>query len=191
MSCSEKFQKLSEKESDIVELLKKIEPNKSVQYWQLESVPNWKDETKNSEVLFFKGNYTIETKEKPPENLRDMNGFFRGCEPLYCAYQITYLENNKWKSVKSEEELQNFIGNIENKSEAFLIGKINDYNIDFYSEKGNGFIKKGDDYKIKMMKYNSCPESKESFTLVINKLGKIIQKKSNGFYLKSKNCIIY
>src|SRR5690606_28462008 len=105
--------------------------------------------------------------------------------------RIAFLENNVWKIVRSKEELKNFIGEIDNENEAYLIGKINDYSIDYYSEKGNGFLKSEDGYKIKMMIYNNCPESKESFTLFITNEGKIQNLKSNGFYLKSKNCIVY
>ena len=185
-SCTEKFEKLSSSKSDTDELLKKIEPNKDVKYWQLERVPNWKDETKNSEILFKKGSYN--SKENLPIFENDWNGFFTGCQPVYCAYRITFLENNVWKVAKSKEDLKKFIGKIDNENEAFLIGIINDYSLDYYSEKGNGYLQKNDGYKIKMMIYNSCPETKESFTLFITKEGKIQKVKNNGFYLKSKNC---
>ncbi len=188
-SCTEKFQKLSSSKSDTEELLKKIAPNKNVQYWQLERIPNWKDESKNFEILFTKGSY--KSTETLPDYGNNGNGFFSDCQPLYCAYRIAFLENNVWKIVRSKEELKSFIGEIDNENEAYLIGKINDYSIDYYSEKGNGFLKSKDGYKIKMMIYNNCPESKESFTLLITNEGKIQNLKSNGFYLKSKNCIVY
>ncbi|MCZ8091445.1 hypothetical protein [Flavobacterium sp.] len=190
ISCSENFNKLSEKSIDTEELLRNIQTSSKVQYWQLERVPNWKDENKNSEILFSKG-IKIKVTEPSQNNRFDWNGFFRGCEPSFCAYQISYIKSNKWQTVKSEKELKEFIGKIDNESEAFLIGKINDYDIDYYSEKGNGFIKEKEGYKIRMMIYNSCPESKESFTLFINESGNIESTKSNGFYLKSKNCIVY
>ncbi len=190
ISCSDNYNKLSEKNTDNEELLKKIQTSNKVQYWQLERVPNWKNENENSEILFSKGTKIRITEYKQNTKL-DWNGFFRGCQPSYCAYQISYIKSNKWKTVKSEKELKEFIGKIDNESEAFLIGKINDYDIDSYSEKGNGFIKENKGYKIKMMIYNSCPESKESFTLFINEFGNIESSKSNGFYLKSKNCIVY
>ena len=75
--------------------------------------------------------------------------------------------------------------------EAYLIGKINEYDIDQNSEEGNGFVKQKDGYKLKMMKYNNCPESKESFTLSINNNVNIENTKSNGFYFKTTDCIIY
>lgn len=190
-SCSEKYQKLSSKDSDTEELLKKIKPASKVSYWQIEHFPNYKDEAKNSEIIFSKGQHSIDTTSKPPNNKNDWNGFFTGCQPSFCAYRIVYRENDVWKTAKSENELKNFIDTIDNESEAFLIGKINDYAIDSYSTEGNGFIKEETGYKVKMMKYNSCPESKEGFTLFINESGKIMSTKSNGFYLKSKNCIVY
>lgn len=123
--------------------------------------------------------------------MRYLNGFFSGCQPSICAYRITYLENNHWKTVKSEQELKNFIGEINNVCEAFLIGEINHYSIDLNSKKGNGFIKETNGFMIKMMKYSSCPESKESFTFFVNKDGSIDNLKSNGYYLRSKNCFVY
>ncbi|MFZ4930376.1 hypothetical protein [Chryseobacterium sp. Mn2064] len=189
-SCSEKFQKLPSKESDVEHLLKKIKPNNNVSYWQVEHFPNYEDETQESRIVFSKGQYSNKQVSSPP-NHNDWNGFFEGCQPIFCAYRIVYLENNIWKTAKSEEDLKNFISTIDNEYEAFLIGKINGYEIDYYSEKGNGFIKDKSGYNLNMMKYNSCPESKESFTLFINDSGKITATKNNGFYLKTKNCIVY
>jgi hypothetical protein len=190
-SCSERFQKTAEKNVETSELLKRIQPNTEVQYWQLESTPNFKDDSKSSEILYSNSRCTTKEKKGILNKKYDWSGFFSGCQPSYCAYRITYLENNKWKVVKSEQELKNFIGEIDNEYEAFLIGKINDYSIDAYSEKGNGFIKEKNGFKIKMMIYNSCPESKESFIFFVNTKGEILNLKSDGFYFKSKNCITY
>lgn len=190
-SCSEKFEKLPEKYSNKEALLKKVKPDKNVQYWQLEHIPNHIDESKNALVLFSAGKYE-KTKMKIPESKKyDWNGFFSGCKPALCVYRITYLENNMWKMVNSEEDLKKFMGEIDNEQEAFLIGIINDYSIDSNSKNGNGFSKEKSGYKIKMMKYISCPESKESFTFFVDKNGKLSQLKSNGFYLKSSDCIVY
>lgn len=189
-SCSEKFEKLSEKKSDTDELLKQIQTEKNIKYWQLEHFPNFKDRNKDFEILYSEGIITEKEKTTILKNERNRYGFFSGCQPSFCTYQITYLENNNWKTVKSEKELKNFIGDINNKSEAFLIGLINGYSIDFNSEKGNGFMQLKNGFKIRMMKYESCPESKESFTFIVNKDGRITNLKSNGFYLKSKNCLI-
>ncbi len=190
-SCSEKFEKLSKKNSDREGLLKQIQPEIKVKYWQLEHFPNFKDENKKFEILYSKGQCTEKVKANIPTNDKDWNGFFSGCQPAFCAYRITYFENDQWKTIKEEEELKKIIGEIDNVSEAFLIGLINDYSIDFNSEKGNGFIQETNGFKIKMVKYESCPISKESFTFFVNKNGSITNLKSNGYYLKSKDCIVY
>jgi len=187
-SCNQKFEKISEANAENEALLKKIQPNKKVEYWQLEYFPNHKTEELDFEVLFSKGN----SANKPiSENEFDLRGFFPGCHPSLCAYRITYLESGKWKVVKSENELKRFIDKIDNVYEAFLIGLINDYQIDNSSGKGNGFLKQKDGFKLNMMKYESCPESKESFTFFVNKNGVIQNLESNGFYLKAKDCIVY
>ena len=190
-SCKEKYNKLSEENSGIEELLKKINVESNIKYWQLEHFPNYSDESKNSDVLFAKGECTTKEKEIIPNNELDWNGFFPGCLPAFCAYRIMYIENNTWKGVKSEEALKSFIGKIDNEYEAFLIGEINGYTIDIDSEMGNGFKILENGFKIKMMKYNSCPKSKESFTFIVTKNGKIEDLKSEGYYLKSKDCIVY
>lgn len=190
-SCSENFEKLPSKYSDREGLLKKIEPGNKVQYWQLEYIPNNFDDSKNALVLYSSGKYGNQKEKMPLGKKFDFNGFFSGCNPSLCVYRITYLENNVWKIVRSEEDLKKFIGEIDNEFEAFLIGLINNYSIDGNSEKGNGFSKEENGYKIKMMLYKNCPESKESFTFFVDKTGKLSQLKSNGYYLKSKDCIVY
>ncbi len=182
-SCTPNFESLSIKEANTETLLKNIEPNDKVTYWQLERVLS------DSKVLFSKG-------EKPAEIIisnakYDFNGFFVGCEPMFCAYRITYFENGRWGTVRTEQELKKFIDTVENVSEAFLIGKINDYMIDIKSDFGNGFIELKNGFKLNMMKYEICPESKESFTFFVTKNGTIENLKNNGFYMKSKDCIVY
>jgi hypothetical protein len=187
-SCNQKFEKISETNAETEALLKKIQPNKKVKYWQLEYFPNYKTEALDFEILFSKGN---SANQPIPKNEFDLSGFFSDCHPSLCAYRITYLENGKWKVLRSENELKNFIDKIDNVYEAFLIGKTNGYKIDNSSEKGNGFIKQKDGFKLNMMKYESCPKSKESFTFFVNKKGVIQDLENNGFYLKTKDCIVY
>lgn len=74
VSCEEKYTKLSEKESDKDELLKKINPEKNVLYWQVEGIPF-------QGVFFKKGNLSPEILKTIPTNENDFNGFFSGCNP--------------------------------------------------------------------------------------------------------------
>ncbi|MFC4163670.1 hypothetical protein ACFOWU_08400 [Epilithonimonas zeae] len=184
-SCNENFTKLPEKETYDEELLKSIIPIKNVEYWQVDYVYGI-----SPEKIFSNGNTEL-AKLIPIPEAKTGNGFFSGCQPSYCNYRILYLKNKNWYFVQSIEELREFIGKIDNEKEAFLIARINDYDIDYKSSKGNGFLKTNYGYKLKVNKYNSCPESKEAFIVSVQKDGKLSKFKDLGYYYKSKNCIVY
>ncbi len=184
ISCSENFKKLPEKYRDDEYLLKQIIPNSKIEYWQVDYVNGF---TPNK--IFSSGNQELSKKLPLPEN-QNLDGFFTGCQPLYCNYRILYISNNKWNFVQDKDELKKFIGKIDNEYEAFLIARINDFDIDSNS-KGNGFEKTKYGYKLKVMIYNSCPETKQSYIVTVDENGKLNKLKNLGFYLKSKNCIVY
>ena len=184
-SCSENFTKLSIKESSDEELLKAIIPTDNPQYWQIDYVYGF-----SPEKIFSKGNSKLAKKIPIPE-AQSGNGFFSGCQPSYCNYRILYLKNKKWFYVQDKETLIKFIGKIDNEKEAFLIARINDYDIDNNSSKGNGYLRTNDGYKLKVNIYDSCPESKKAFILKIQTNGKLSKIEDLGYYYKSKNCVIY
>jgi len=179
-SCNESFTKLPEQETYDEELLKFIIPNKSVEYWQVDYVYGF-----SPKKIFSKGNAEL-AKQIPIPEVRTGNGFFSGCQPSYCNYRILYLKNKFWYYVQDTEELSNFIAEIDNEKEAFLIARINDYDIDSRSSKGNDY-----GYKLKVKKYVSCPESKEAFIVSVQKNRTLSKVKDLGYYYKSKNCIVY
>ncbi|WP_027382219.1 hypothetical protein [Epilithonimonas caeni] len=184
-SCNESFKKLPEQETYDEELLKFIIPNKNVEYWQVDYVYGF-----SPKKIFSKGNVELPKKIPIPE-AKTENGFFSGCQPSYCNYRILYLKNKIWYYVQDTEELSKFIGEIDNEKEAFLIARINDYDIDTWSSKGNGFVKTDYGYKLKVNKYVNCPESKEAFIVSVQKNGILSKVKDLGYYYKSKNCIVY
>ncbi|UQB69589.1 hypothetical protein [Epilithonimonas zeae] len=143
-SCNKNFTKLPEKETYDEELLKSIIPIKNVEYWQVDYVYGI-----SPEKIFSNGNTEL-AKLIPIPEAKTGNGFFSGCQPSYCNYRILYLKNKNWYFVQSIEELREFIGKIDNEKEAFLIARINDYDIDYKSSKGNGFLKTNYGYKLKV-----------------------------------------
>lgn len=183
-SCNNtKYQSLTSKEADVESLLKKINPNKEYAYWEINfSMPL------TPKVIFYKGNKKLKQKNNYQPN---QSGFFTGCQPLSCSYTIIYFDNKKWNYVLNEEELIAFINKIDNQEEAFLMAKINGYAIDPYNKKGNGYLKTKNGYSLDVMKYSNCPESKESIRVTVDSMGKLNSKESLGFYLKTKNCIVY
>lgn len=190
-SCQDEYQHLPEKATYNEELLKAIIPAKNIQYWQLEHFPNNEENSNFNKILITKGTYNKNIIDKPPQHEDDWNGFFRGCMPSYCAYRITYLENNQWKVVTSEPQLKLFIGKIDNVFEALLIATTEGYDTDSESEHGNGYIETGTGFILKVMKYKNCPESKESFTMFVDQNGNISNIRSRGYYLRTDGCIIY
>lgn len=183
-SCNDtKYQTLNSNEADVESLLKKINPNKEYAYWEINfSMPL------TPKVIFYKGDKKLKQKNNYQPN---QSGFFTGCQPMSCSYTIIYFENGKWNYVLNNEQLITFINKIDNPEEAFLIAKINGYSVDPYNKKGNGYLKTKCGYNLEVMKYNSCPESKESFRVAIDSTGQFKQIESQGFYLKTKDCIVY
>ena len=184
ISCNESFEKLPERFRSDKELLKQIEPNSNIEYWQIDYITGF---TPNK--IFSKGNQSLSKKILLPKN-ENIGGFFTGCQPSFCNYRILYIENNKWNFVQDENELKEFIGRIDNEYEAFLIARINGYDIDSDS-KGNGFQKAKYSYKLKVMIYNNCPETKQSYVVTVDEKGNLNKLKELGYYLKSKDCIVY
>lgn len=184
ISCNENFEKLPEKYRSDEYLLKQIKSNSKIEYWQIDYVTGF-----SPDKIFSSGNLNL-SKEIPLPKNQNLGGFFTGCQPLYCNYRILYIENNKWNFVQDKDELTKFIGKIDNEFEAFLIARINDYNIDSKSQ-GNGFKKTDYGYKLKVMIYNSCPETKQSFIVTVDKNGKLSKLKDLGYYLQSGDCIVY
>jgi hypothetical protein len=185
ISCSENFQKIPEKKSYDEELLKEIVPNQNVDYWQIDYIYGF-----TPKKIFSKGNTQLAKEIPLPDNQRSY-GFFSGCQPDYCNYRILYIKDNKWNYIDNEEALAKFIDQIDNEKEAFLIARINDYDIDNNSPEGNGFKKTDDGYKLKVMIYKSCPESKQSFIVTVAKNGKLKNVENQGYYYKSKDCLVY
>ncbi|MBD3906934.1 hypothetical protein NAL32_19900 [Chryseobacterium sp. Ch-15] len=184
ISCLENFEKLPEKYRSDENLLKQIKPNSKIEYWQIDYVTGF-----SPDKIFSNGNLNLIKEIQFPKN-HNLGGFFTECQPLHCNYRILYIENNKWNFVQDKDELKKFIGKIDNEYEAFLIARINNYNIDSKSN-GNGFEKTDYGYKLKVMVYNSCPETKQSFIVTVDKKGKLNKLTDLGYYLQSGDCIIY
>ncbi len=185
ISCNgnSNYTSLSDEEVDIEFQLRSINPNDDeIEYWEVNYIMLFEPET-----IHFTGNEDLKSSL---ENKEFVNGFFQQCHPLHCTYNIVYYKNGEWNSISSEQDLKKFIGEIDNEFEAFLIARINEFYIDFSDSEGNGFYKSGENYFLKVMKYESCPVSKESFLLEITEDGEIKSQKSLGYYYKSKDCII-
>ncbi|HRO09307.1 MAG TPA: hypothetical protein PK047_10605 [Saprospiraceae bacterium] len=184
VSCFENFEKIPDNYIGDEHLLKQIKPDSTIEYWQIDYLSGF-----TPEKIFSDGNQNLSTQIPLHDNLNP-EGIFKGYQPLDYNYRILYIENNKWHIVQNKDELKEFIGKIENEYEAFLIARIHDYAIDSDS-KGNGFEQTQYGYKLKVMIYSICPETKQSIIVTVDTNGNLSKLKDSGYYLKSKDCITY
>jgi hypothetical protein len=106
-----KYKSLESEKTDTENLLRKINPGKNYEYWEINYVNGF-----TPEVIFSKGDKELKRKFNFVENHR---GFYINCQREYCNYNINFLENGKWHYIKEEKELARFINKIDNVEEAF------------------------------------------------------------------------
>jgi len=178
------FTKISDKYQDRNKLIEQIKPNKEYVYW--EYVHFTPDVNNGQEIIRKSGNIAIGNSYTyyPPKE-----GFFVECHPGFCYSYIAYVQNDDVFYITDEVALKKFIGKIDNIEEAILISKINDLWFDPEEKKAGSFKKTNNGFELYMMKYDGCPETKESIKVEIDSTGNF-KSKSNGVYYKSKTCIM-
>jgi hypothetical protein len=179
------FTKINYEYQNRNKLIEHIKPNKKYVYWEyvlftpdLHNSPT--EIIKKSGDTLIRNNYTF----YPPES-----GFFNECLPSSCFSYIAYIENDDVHYVKDEVGLKKFIGKIDTIEEAILISKIYDLWFDPKENKAGSYKKKKNGFELYMMKYNICPERKESIKVEIDSSGNF-KSKENGVYYKSNNCLM-
>src|SRR5690606_30686949 len=133
-SCGERFETLSDDKTYCVSLMENIQSSKKIDYLRVDLMYGG-----SSFKKYEYGNYE-KSLVIPLSKDENAGSIFARCQPSYCVYRIAYIENDRWNFVANEEGLKLFIGEIDNEYEAFLIAKINGYEIDTVPE-GNGFKK--------------------------------------------------
>ncbi|MGL2993370.1 hypothetical protein [Flavobacterium sp. TSSA_36] len=179
------FTKISNEYQNRNKLIEHIKPNKEYVYWEYvlftPDLYNRQTEIiKKCGDTLIKNNYTF----YPPES-----GFFNGCLPSSCFSYIAFIENDDVHYVTNEVELKKFIGKIDNIEEAILISEIYDLWFDPKEKKAGSFKKTNNGFELYMMKYNSCPEKKESIKVEIDSIGNF-KSKNNGVYYKTNICLM-
>ena len=179
------FTKINDEYQDRNKLIEQIKPNKEYVYWEYATFTpdlynNQKEVIRKCGDTLIRNNYTF----YPPES-----GFFNECLPGTCFSYATYIENDDVHYVTDEVEMKKFIGKIDNLAEAILILKMYDLWFDPKEKKAGSFKKTNNGFELYMMKYKSCPETKESIKVEIDSIGNF-KLKNNGIYYKSNNCIM-
>ena len=181
LSCKQnsRYLRIEKKFTDREQLINSILPNKTILYWKYV-------ETSSNKVVKEVGDKKLLSSYKIEE---PNQGFFVECHPGFCYSYIIYIDNNGLNYVTDEKTLLNFIGKIDNISEAILVGKTQGLWIDKENERGGSYKKTKKGYEMNLLKYNGCPETYESVFFEINFNG-YFKMKSNGIYKKTGNCIV-
>lgn len=181
-ACSNGYKKIPDRFDDPDNLIKMVHPDKDYTYWQFCKWPAEKDS-----VIFSSGKNPANIRFDPP-----YGGLFTGCMPAMCYKYISYVYKGKIGYVNTPEQLEQFLGRIDNLEEALLLARsAEDLDIDNDEKKGGSYFIEKNGYHLLLMHYKSCPQTKESIFLRIEKDSGIVQQVNLGAYFKNKNCIVY
>jgi len=158
-----------------------IIPKEKYQYWK---VSQKKGEINEDLIYENKSSKNIHylTKYSPEE------GFFGECLPDWCFSYIVAYKNRKPQYITNEKDLIDFIGYVDNLSEALLISKTYDFWIDKRDKVGSSYKIDKDYIYLYLTRFKSCLVTKESFFIKINRKTQEIYYESNGIYYKSNDC---
>lgn len=165
-------------------LLKAIECDPLIEYWEANYIDG------KAKTIFSKGNRHLKNILKYDYGT-DIEGFFPGCQPSWCRYNIIYLKNGKQFNVRDTKSLKDFIGKVDNEQEAFLIALINDYEVDWGNWRGKSFLKTENGYNLKVAQIEYCPIKRESFLVEVRQDGILLEIRSLGVYEESEECIVF
>ncbi|WP_426277578.1 hypothetical protein ACN9MN_00205 [Chryseobacterium sp. S-02] len=115
-------------------------------------------------------------------------GFFQKCLGENCFSYLIACESSRSKYFSSEQQLRDFIGTVDNLPEAILIANTYGYTVDTTNQLSSSY--KIEDHNIIMYlsKSKTCPLTKESFLIKVNRKTGKIDSKSKGIYLKNDDC---
>ena len=173
------YKKIPDSLYNKTKLYKFIVPKENYNYWKVVNKESQLPET----LIYQTGSL---------KNLNDAilqeDGFFYECEPSGCFSYIVAYKKEIPKYFKTETELQNFIGEIDNLPEALLLARTYDFWFDRKQIIGGAYKIDSKYVYLYLSKFSSCPVNKESFIIKINRKNKEIKYQSNGVYYKTNDC---
>lgn len=162
-------------------LYKSIIPDKKYEFWKVIR----KYDSFREEIIYMNKDWANKNDIK---NHSVNQGFFVECLPDWCFTYIAILDDKKLSYITSEEKLRYFIGYVDNIEEALLIAKTYGYWFDNNNPVGGSFKQDGDYFYLYLAKFESCPVSRESFFIRLNKKTGILESQTKGLYYKTDKC---
>lgn len=116
-------------------------------------------------------------------------GFFQQCLGEDCFAYLIACENSRSKYFSNEKQLRDFIGTVDNLPEAILIANTYGYVVDTTNQLSSSYKIGDKNISLYLSKTKSCPLTKESFFITINRKTGKLEAKNNGNYFKSDQCL--
>jgi len=165
------------------EIIKAVKPDKNYIYWAFCRWPADKDT-----IIYSRGKRPNGLKLDPPL----LGTLYQGCMPAWCFNYVITVKDGRTTFITTKENFCKFLGTIENLEEAVLLATATqDLGIDENNRKGGAYMTTANGYNLHLMHYTSCPESRESVLIKIDKDKGVLQKTKLDAYYKGKDCIVY
>ncbi|WP_313307688.1 hypothetical protein [Epilithonimonas hominis] len=162
------------------QLYKNIIPNKQYNYWKVVRKTSSEDQI----VFESKKNYS----SQPEINNNISDGFFVECLPDGCFSYLEVYCNNTPRYINTEVGLKEFMGYIDNLSEALLIAKTYGFWFDRKDELGGSYKIESDFIHLYLAKFKTCPVSSEAYYIKINRKTGELEQENKGIYYKKDDC---
>jgi len=168
-----------------------IDPTLALDYWELTLLEGYSNEM---ESVFSEGNKCANSTDSllcttQLDSLREESGFRNACAPGYCFYYLKYQSGDSIQSVHENNELVNFLGEINTPSESVLLAFLNDYSYQTNNKTLGAIKETANGYELILTKrVNDCPVQVNRFHLKVEKAG-TISIINEEIYSKSEYCI--
>lgn len=157
-----------------------IIPNQNYQYWSV-----FRNHPDPDEAVIYESQMPeyMAINDPAPEK-----GFFQKCLGENCFFYLIACKNGHSEYFSNEEQLRKFIGTVDNLPEAVLIANTYGYRVDTGNALSSSYKIEEKYISLYLSKIISCPLTKESFLIRINRKNGILESKSNGIFFKSEDC---
>jgi hypothetical protein len=157
-----------------------IIPDQNYQYWSV-----LKNHLDPDEAIVYESQMPeyMTINDPAPEK-----GFFQKCLGEGCFSYLIACNNGHSEYFSNEEQLRKFIWTVDNLPEAVLIANTYGYRVDAGYALSSSYKIEEKYISLYLSKTKSCPLTKESFLIRINRKTGILESKSNGIFFKSEDC---
>lgn len=159
---------------DRLNLYNELKPSEKYNYWQFRYVEALLETTT---VLMEEGSYRGDKSNL--DSIDFVTGFFHECEPMFCYTYILAQSKNKLDTIGTKEKFRLFIGQIDNLSEAILVGNSHDFWIDSENKEGGSYKETENEFLLKLLHFESIPHTWYSVRCIVD-------KKTGNFILVDK-----